>query len=330
MILQPILMYSGKVTKIHSGQLLSGCICMTLLLCAPALHTEETGHKNYDCQAEIKAAADDIVTAANILAAHTYNFQHLDCAALTLNDIAESKPADLMAQLTALAVYADYMFYLHEDVLINFSYMVEEYHRIETDAVVALKSATSVFQALLKRAENIAADDPRVLFFKAVSAGEHPDAITLLLRVIKADPAGLHGAAYALLSEIYYKLPDLAGGDLTLAIRNFQKALQQDPSAPRSIRLLAHALEEDGQKDRSLSELHKLVELHPDINRLQATADELRNGIALADRLGDQDLMGKLTKQRENLLAEHPYLMKRVLTSLLMHSGEEHPLESER
>jgi tetratricopeptide (TPR) repeat protein len=283
----------------------------------------------FDCDAAV-AAAGTAAAAARDLATHTFSLEHLRCAAATLKRIADAEPGSLAAHLDALAVYADYLFFLDEDIRFTFGLMVEHYHDIETESVAASKAASADFRALLERAGALGGDSPSLLYFEAVGAGIHKDGIPLLERVIATDPSGLGGSAYARLGETYYTLPDLLGGNLQRGIENLRKALEHDAANPRALRLLSRALEEGGDAEAAVEVLARLARLEPRPERLQATADELRNGIDLAGRLGASDLADALRQKREALLRGHPYLMTRKLTSLLMHSGEEHPLEAER
>lgn len=334
MIIRPVIeTLSQKTTAQTSHTLLMRCcfFCLaSLLVFNNAVAQSEIVLEKFDCQAVIKAGGSDKHATAVYLAADTHSFPHMKCASNTLKSIADMNRGDLDDQITALHAYADYIFYLNEDALFNFSYIVEEWHSIETDSVASLKEAIPAFNELLQRAEEISPDDPRVLYYKAVALGVHMDSIPLLKRALVQDVSGQDGLTYALLGEYYFGLPDLAGGDIDLAIGNLQEALKRDPSNPRTIRLLSSALEENGEDDNAMDILAKMINLTPSPHRLQATADELRNAVDLADRVGQQDLSSKLKQRRDSLLGEHPYLMTRVLTSLLMHSGEEHPLESER
>jgi len=286
--------------------------------------------ETFDCRNAVAAGNTDKAALARELATHTFSLQHLGCAARTLKSVADRNHRDLAAQLEALDVYAEYMFFLDEDARFTFGYMVEHFHDIDTATVADLKLAATEFRGILKRAQGLAAEAPEVLYFNAVGAGMDSEAIPLLKRVIAANSRGLNGAAYRLLGEIYYSLPDLLGGNLNLGIENLRKALEFEPDNPRTIRLLGRALEEDGNIEQALRVLARLDNLAPEKGRLQSTADELRNGIDLAERLGARELSENLRQKREALLAAHPYLMTRRLTSLLMHSGEEHPLEAER
>lgn len=308
-----------------------GTICLLCLIYSAVSWSDNVpGRADFDCKTRLDNLSDELELAAITLAQDTFDLSKLECASKAFKSIADANRESLAAQLNALRVYSEYMFYLNQDALHGLSYIVEEMHNVETLSVERLKKAKPEFNAILQRAITLEPHNPEVILMQASTLGITPEALELLESIIKVDPYGLNGAAHALLGEVLYGLPDLAGGSLEQAIQHLMQAVEINTGDPRSIRLLGRVYEELGNNQRAVEVLTMLETLQPGRSKLQAMADELQNAAQLSARMKAEDLASRLHARRDQLLSAHPYLMKRQSTSLLMHGGETHPVDAWR
>jgi tetratricopeptide (TPR) repeat protein len=121
-------------------------------------------------------------------------------------------------------------------------------------------------------------------------------------------------------------MPDIAGGDLDLAIEMMRQARDRAPKNPRYAPLLAAYLLDTGENQEARTILTALLDLQPEINELQITADQLRIAADIAGRIPDVNLAQRLSSRRCAMLDMHPYLQKRHVVAALGHFGD-NPLD---
>ncbi len=304
--------------------------CITVLFTLTAI-AEDTG---FDCAAAMSGSPEQQQqTAAELLDA-SYDTAKLACAAKTIIAFADSHTSDYEAQLAALQANARYIYYLDRVILYELGYLIDWYVvEVPKDKklnapMIAMIAAQKEQARLLQQAHEAGFDTAELNYYESLRIGPNAKALPLLKAVTAEDPKSLHGAAQALLAETYYALPDIAGGDLDLAIEMMRAAWQHAPDNPRYARLLAGYLLDKGQADEARSVLKQILAMQPDAAGLQLQADQLRAASDLAKRIGETDLEQQLWDQRAALLQTYPYLQRRAVVSAMGHFGDKNPMEN--
>jgi tetratricopeptide (TPR) repeat protein len=257
----------------------------------------------------------------------------LACAVHVLTEIASNNPADYEAQRQALEANAHYIYYLDRIILYELGYLIVWYvdqvpeEQLMSEPLIAMQVAQQQQQDILSRAHEAGMNNPELDYYAGLAMGPTLPALPLLKKAVAADPQTLKGAAHALLAETYYALPDIAGGDLDLAVSTMRTALVKDPSNPRYARLLAAYLIDLGAVDEARSNLARMVGMETGSGGLQIMADQLRIAADLAERINDANLSRQLSGRRDGLLEEHPELLKRIVVSAMGHFGDKDPME---
>ncbi|MEH6609683.1 MAG: hypothetical protein V7696_09960 [Halioglobus sp.] len=298
-----------------------------ILLLALATNFALADSRVFACPAD---TTFDMATA-EILLQKPWDTEALACGAQLYIADADKSPDDIAAQLAAVRANERYMYYLDKIVLYELGYLINWY----VDDVPEEKKLNAPMHAMIlaqqeqlrlvrhMRDEN--RPSPELDYFEAQTLGVSAQAQPLLLKAVAADPHDLAGAAHAQLSETYYTLPDILGGDLNKAVSMMQAAGKRSPENPRYIRILSGYLSELDRDEQAISKLRSLLELTPTQSELQLYTDQLRSASELAKRMDESQLASQLNGTRQDLLDEHPYLQNRKVVSAMGHFGSNDP-----
>ena len=124
-----------------------------------------------------------------------------------------------------------------------------------------------------------------------------------------------------MMGRLYFQLPETAGGDLDQAVLHLQRAHETARKNIEFQRWYAESLVALGRKPEAGAVLAKMLPLQPEAIERQRFADELRAGIGLAQRAGDDALAQQLTSKRAALFKEFPQLLTRQPTAVMGHGG---------
>jgi tetratricopeptide (TPR) repeat protein len=325
-------MGSHQFRILRHGPLLAvlvSLVLVPLVLVSPAF----AGENGFDCSSVTAKSTSEQQNAAAELLISSWDTAKLACAAKIMISIADQNTGQFDAQLAALEANARYLYYLDRIVLYELGYLIVSYttdvpqEKMLNQPMIDLMAAQEEQLRILNRAREAGHDAPELKYFEALGIGPTAPAMPLLKDVVAADPPSLAGAAHALLGEIYYALPDLAGGDLDLSIKMMREALKRSPGNPHYTRLLAGYLLDTGQSDESRSLLEGLLSGKTDAADLQLVADQLRIAGDVASRIPDEQLAQQLWQQRGVMLDEHPYLQNRNVVVALGHFGDKNPMK---
>lgn len=142
-----------------------------------------------------------------------------------------------------------------------------------------------------------------------------------LTKLLGKNPKLLDGIGEMMLGRLYFQLPETAKGDLDQAVLHLQKAHDINKKSVVFQRWYAEALMALDRKDEARQVLARMLPLRPEAIERQSFADELRAGIGLAQRAGDQSLSDQLGAKRTALLREFPQLQTRQTAAVLGHGG---------
>ena len=318
---------TSKTSKFSKGYLVLAA------LIALASSPVWSDHHEFDCSAAMTGTVAERQTAARQLLTETWDTARLGCGAAIMVAIADQNKKSLDDQLAALSTNAQYIYYLDRIVLYELGYLIVSYttdvpqETMINQPMIDLQAAQDEQVRLLQRADEMGFEDPRLDYFQALTKGPTADAKPLLEAVLAADPPALKGAAHAMLGEIYYALPDIAGGDLDHAIALMRVAHERAPDNPYYSRLLAAWLLDIGDQEESRAILASLLELDAEPGELQLLADQLRIAGDIAGRVPDKALVQTLARQRAAMLQEYPYLQSRKVVVALGHFGDANPME---
>jgi hypothetical protein len=287
----------------------------------------------FDCAAAMAGSPEQQQQVAAELLNASYDTAKLACAANALSALAGSRASDYAAHLSALQANARYMYYLDRIILFELGYLIDWYvvevpkEKKLNEPMIAMIAARERQERTLREARSAGFDTAEVKFFESLIIGPNAKALPLLQAVVAEDPPSLHGAAHALLAETYYALPDIAGGDLDLAVDVMRAARHRDETNPLYARLLAGYLLDTAQVDEARSILQHILAMQADAGGLQLRADQLQAASDLATRIGDAGLAQQLAAQREQLFEDYPYLQRRSVVSAMGHFGDKDPME---
>ncbi len=310
-------------------KLSSTAVLTTLLLSSVAIAQASEFH----CTSATTGSIGEKFQAATQLLSESWDTSKLGCGAKTLVSIADQQSENLDFQLAALRANARLIYYLDRIVLYELGYLIVSYttdvpkEKMINQPMIDLTAAQKEQVRLLKRAVEMGVENPEIHYFEALTIGPTTEAKPILEGVVKTDPPALDGAAHAMLGEILYAMPDIAGGDLDKAIEMMRVARQRAPDNPLYARMLAAWLLDIGENGESQSILASLLELEPATGDLQLTADQLRVAGDIAGRIPDDALVQQLYDRRSAVFKAHPYLQQRTVVVALGHFGDINPLE---
>jgi predicted Zn-dependent protease len=255
----------------------------------------------------------------------SYDKNALACALDFRFEVAKASPADLQAQLNALQSLVDYIDHVRA------LKMIELVQMNWAEYAVRFEHAEKIRGVLVPAALQSFGNDASVIILSTQSAvllagPNEPqvrlDALEKLKRAIALDPKALDGEAQTLIGRIYLDLPTIYGGGADKALPYLQEARKIAPGEPRTLRYLAEAYDELGQKAEASGALEALASSTPPDARLwQLYCDEWRMGEGLATRMGDEALAKRFGTQRTALLDQHPELLRRNVETVFGHGG---------
>jgi tetratricopeptide (TPR) repeat protein len=295
--------------------------------------TAQAENSGFDCAAAMAGTAEQQQQVAAELLNASYDTTKLACAANAISAFADGRDSDYAARLLALQANARYMYYLDRIIVFELGYLIDWYvvevpkEKKLNEPMIAMIAARERQLRTLQQARAAGFDTAELKFFESLIIGPNAEALPLLQAAVAEDPQSLHGAAHALMAETYYALPDIAGGDLDLAIDMMRAALQRDPDNPLYARLLAGYLLDTAQDGEARSILNQILQMQADAGGLQLRADQLQAASDLATRVGDAVLAQQLSAQREEMYEDYPYLQKRSVVSAMGHFGDKDPME---
>jgi hypothetical protein len=295
--------------------------------------TAQAENSGFDCAAAMVGSAEQQQQLAAELLDASWDTAKLVCATNALSALADSRANDYAAYLSALQANARYMYYLDRIILFELGYLIDWYvvevpkEKKLNEPMIAMIAARERQERTLQQARAAGFDTGELKYFESLIIGPNAAALPLLQATVAEDPQSLRGAAHALMAETHYALPDIAGGDLRLAIETMRAARQRDPDNPLYARLLAGYLLDTAEDGEARSILHEILTMQADTDGLQLRADQLQAASDLATRIGDAELGQQLSAQREKMFEDYPYLQKRSVVSAMGHFGDKDPMK---
>ncbi len=140
-------------------------------------------------------------------------------------------------------------------------------------------------------------------------------------RLLEKNPKLLDGVGEMMMGRLYFQLPETAGGDLDKAVVHLQRAHEIAKKNIEFQRWFAESLVARDRKAEAREVLARMLPLQPEPIERQRFADELRAGIGLAQRAGDEALSRQLADKRASLFKEFRSLLTREPAAVRGHGG---------
>ena len=280
----------------------------------------------YDCP---MPPPDTVAATAIKLSAAQWDKNKLGCAADLWFALAESKTSDPMLNVQALLATTGYIDH------VNLLASLDLYGVHQPEWGARIHHAAEHGKVLEERLAALPVDDANVLAARALyrltwpakiagtktQLAESGAALELFSRAVALDPKALDGNALWLLGRLYYELPEFAGGDPAKGIKLLENAYRNTPQNISLLRYSAYVLIQERDVPRGKQRLAEVLKLQPSPANLQLFADELKGASELAERSGDSSLARQIAVKRDQLLAAHPELLRRLGSAANMHGG---------
>ena len=311
-----------------------GCILAASVM---GLMTHGTAHALATSEKDLGAACkkarnfDEFNELVGEYSSQKFSKEALTCALKMSADYAASKPKDAESHVVALTASIDLLEAVSsildgspynegpeaKDLTLRWQYAIKRGK--ETYARLAKLAPNDPNVGALKVAFDLLATSRYVsqeLMIKVAA-----EALPRLQQYLKQDPKLLNGLGEMMLGRMYLSLPEVSGGDQDLAIVHLKKAVEIDPRNLVNVRWLAEGYMALQQNDLVIKTVQLMQGIKPQEGQAQQYADELRGGIGLASRAGDQALSDALRGQRDAFLAKHPEVLTRKSLPQVGHGG---------
>ena len=261
-----------------------------------------------------------------------HSLPQLTCAAAMSATAAAKAPKDVDLQMLALDAQINLLEALQLQLETQTYQGGDAYKDIKARWALGIQNGKAVSARLAKAAESVPSIAGLRIAFDLVSVSSSlvpaeqayqvaAGNIDPLTRLLAKNPKLLDGIGEAMLGRLYFQLPEFARGDPQQAAVHLQKAHEIGRKNIVFTRWYAEALLALDRKVEVREVLARMLPLQPEAIQRQSFADELRAGVGLAERAGDQVLADQLKSKRGALFKEFPMLQTRQSAAVSGHGG---------
>lgn len=261
-----------------------------------------------------------------------HSLQQLTCAAAMGFAAAGRATADADMQILALDAQMNLLEAIQQQLDTQIYQGGDAYEDLKARWALGVKQGRVLSQRLLKPAQQVPSIAGIRIAFDLVSVSSSlvpPDvayrqaatAFKPLGELLGKNPQLLDGTGEMMMGRLYFQLPETSGGDLDQAVQHLGRAHQIAKKNIEFQRWYAESLVAVDRKPEAREVLARMLPLKPEPIERQRFADELRAGVGLAQRAGDETLARELAAKRGALLKEFPELLTRRSAAVLGHGG---------
>lgn len=261
-----------------------------------------------------------------------HSLPQLTCAAAISYAWASRKPSDVDLQMLALDANINLLEAIQLQLDTQTYQGGEAYADLKARWALGIQQGKALSGRLAKAAQSVPSIAGLRIAYDLVAVSSSlvaPDvayrqaagAFKPLAALLEKNPKLLDGIGEMMLGRLYYQLPESAGGDLDQALVHLERAHAANRKSIVFQRWYAEALVALDRKDQARAVLALMLPLKPEAIERQSFADELRAGVGLALRSGDEALSEQLAAKRAALFKAFPELKTRLPAAISGHGG---------